>query len=150
MQKTVNLTPINYRGKEIAKGFLLGERRGLWELKRYKKPLWAKLGEDFVSEVSPQKKDILVYIPASVLIRAQKTKKPILISDTGEKRRIQVVQADKFSITFENAAIKTEIKIDKLKGTKEQYRERFDLNFPPIENEFNEGTGIESTWVNHE
>jgi len=55
---------IKYRNAVVDYGIVLGERVGRWELKKTRKPAWARnlSSGDYISETSPHKKDLKVYI----------------------------------------------------------------------------------------
>ena len=140
METTINLKEFTYQGKVVGHGLALGQRRGLWELKKYKKPLWARIeGGSFVSKVTSHKKDIDIYIPGAVLLDAKKRNKSIMINDCGEIRGITITRIDSFSVDIEQ---------DREERAATEATPVVDLPVvPTFYEEFSEAIGIESTII---
>lgn len=66
--QTFIMDKITYNRKEIDKGLILGERPFRWTLKRKYSPCWAKeIDGEYVSELSPHKRNFKIYIPIDCL-----------------------------------------------------------------------------------
>lgn len=92
-------TDIMFRKAVHDVGMVIAERKGLWELKRYRKPAWAKnlTSGEFCSEVSPQKKNITVYIPAGSI----KVDDEVLVFVNGKFTKILVTKNTGKTFAFE-------------------------------------------------
>ena len=90
---------ILYRRAVHDTGMIIAERKGLWELKRWRRPAWAKnlRSGDFCSEVSPHKKNITVYIPAGSI----KVKDKVLIFVNGKFTKILVTKKQGKTFAFD-------------------------------------------------
>ena len=90
---------IKYRGGVNDTGMILGERKGRWELRRYRKPCWAKnlTSGDYISECSPHKKNLTVYIPSiNFVVRDE-----ILIFVNGKYSKILVTKKVRKTYAFQ-------------------------------------------------
>jgi hypothetical protein len=67
--RTYLLDTIKYKRKEIDKGIILGERPFRWTLKKKYNPCFAKslVNGEYVSYLSPHKRNFKVYIPICLL-----------------------------------------------------------------------------------
>lgn len=92
-------TDIMYRKAVHATGMVIAERKGMWELKRWRRPAWAKnlRSGEFCSEVSPHKKNITIYIPA----RSIEVKDKVLIFVNGKYTKILVTKKQGKTLAFE-------------------------------------------------
>ena len=86
--------PILYRRAKVDFGIILTEVKGRWELKKYRKPTWAKnLTEDkYISTTSPHKKNLTVFVSMvdvsvgdEILIFKQNKYSKILITKKEDK-----------------------------------------------------------------
>ena len=77
---------IKYRNKKVDYGYIIGTRARMYLARRYKYPLWAKIGKDFVSECVYRKRSgCTFYVPARkfkagiviILFDSMKIKKPV-------------------------------------------------------------------------
>lgn len=92
-------TDIMYKKAVHDIGMVIAERKGLWELRKWRKPAWAKnlTSGEFCSEVTPQKKNITVYIPKGSI----KVKDEVLIFVNGKFTKILVTKKHGKTVAFE-------------------------------------------------
>lgn len=101
---------IQYKNKTIDTGLIIGSRKYRWTLKQRYEPCWAKNGT-YISQLSPHKKDFVVYIPFNEL--KKNVNKEILIGDKDVKRTILINSITKHTIDYE---ITKEIPYEKWKA----------------------------------
>lgn len=92
-------TDIKYKNAVHDIGMIIAERRGRWELKKWRKPAWAKnlTAGEFCSEISPHKKNITIYIPKGSI----QVKDEVLIFVNGKFTKILVTKKHGKTFAFE-------------------------------------------------
>ncbi|MBC8551702.1 MAG: hypothetical protein H8D23_18805 [Candidatus Brocadiales bacterium] len=81
-----NFQDVKHGKKVIDTGLILGERKYRWELKKKYKPVWAITGSEYISELSPHKRDFTVYIPKGSIKEGDE----ITICNTGKFIKIKI------------------------------------------------------------
>jgi hypothetical protein len=90
---TGKIEAIKFKGKTVDNGYIIDYRKYKWTLKKKYQPCWAKNGT-FISELSPQKKDFAVYIPAKRL------KGKITIQNINKRIVIEVISKTKSNFEY--------------------------------------------------
>jgi len=73
-ERVFSIEPIFYRNKQIDSGIVLSRRKYKWTLRRKYSPCYAKIEREYVSELSPQRRNFAVYIPKTSLSIGSKLK----------------------------------------------------------------------------
>ena len=93
---------IKYKNKTIDCGLIIGTRKYRWCLKQKYEPCWAKNGE-YISELSPHKKDFKVYIPLQKL--KDNSGHEIRIGDLDEITTIKITGINGIIINYDKIKV---------------------------------------------
>ena len=95
---TKPLTEIKYKNKIVDQGLILSQRKYRWCLKRQYEPCWALFEGKFITELSPQKTNFYVYIPATEL----KAGMIITIRNKTEQGKVLIESINKNTINLKS------------------------------------------------